>query len=81
MASKQVTTRLNEDEDRRFKETARAIGTTPSDALRMFVAAFNAAGGFPFTPRIRPTFEAFDSEDDAMRFATHLARKLSDAQG
>ena len=82
MASKQIATRVAEEEERRFREITRAIGTTPSDALRMFVSAFNLAGGFPYTPRIRPVeVEAFDSEEDAAQFATHLARKMISAQG
>jgi hypothetical protein len=39
------------------------------------------SGGFPYTPRIRPTVEAFDNEEDATEFATRLARKMLDAQG
>ncbi|MDR1431242.1 MAG: type II toxin-antitoxin system RelB/DinJ family antitoxin [Propionibacteriaceae bacterium] len=82
MANKQVATRVDEAEDRRFREITRAIGTTPSDALRMFIAAFNAAGGFPYTPRINPVeVSAFDNEEDATRFSTHLAKKLIHAQG
>jgi DNA-damage-inducible protein J len=83
MATKQIATRIDEGQDRRFREITRAIGTTPSDALRMFIAAFNAAGGFPYMPRVVPAddVEAFDSEEDAARFATDLARKLIDAQG
>jgi DNA-damage-inducible protein J len=81
MASKQVATRIDEETDRQFRMITKAIGTTPSDALRMFISAFNAAGGFPYTPRIRPVVEAFDSEEDATEFSTHLARKMLDAQG
>jgi len=81
VASKQIATRVAEEEERRFREITRAIGTTPSDALRMFVSAFNLAGGFPYTPRIRPVeVEAFDSEEDAALFATHLARRMISAQ-
>jgi len=82
MASKQIATRVAEDDERRFREITRALGTTPSDALRMFVSAFNLAGGFPYTPRIRPVeVEAFDNEEDATQFSTALARKMIDAQG
>ena len=82
MASKQIATRVAEDEERRFREITRALGTTPSDALRMFVSAFNLAGGFPYTPRLRPSeVEAFETEEDAAQFATRLARKMIDAQG
>ena len=32
----------------RFFEATEQIGTTPSNAIRMFIAAFNRAGTFPF---------------------------------
>lgn len=32
----------------RFFEATELIGTTPSNAIRMFIAAFNRAGTFPF---------------------------------
>jgi antitoxin component of RelBE/YafQ-DinJ toxin-antitoxin module len=82
MTTKQIAIRIDEDQDRRFREITQAIGTTTSDALRMFVAAFNAAGGFPYTPRMRPIeVEAFATEDDATEFITHLARRMINAQG
>jgi len=81
MPGKQLATRVAEDEERRFREITRAIGTTPSDALRMFVSAFNLAGGFPYAPRMRPVeVEAFDNEEDATEFATRLARRMINAQ-
>ena len=82
MAGVQIATRVSEDQSRQFRETTQAIGTTPSDALRMFISAFNTAGGFPYIPRTNPVqVEAFNNEEDAARFATHLARKLIDAPG
>ena len=82
VVGKQLATRVAEEEERRFREITRAIGTTPSDALRMFISQFNLVGGFPYTPRIQPVeVEAFDTEEDAAQFATHLARKMIDAQG
>ena len=32
----------------RFFEATEQIGTTPSNAIRMFIAAFNRTGTFPF---------------------------------
>jgi len=82
MPSKQIATRVTEDDERRFREITRALGTTPSDALRMFVSAFNLAGGFPYTPRLQLVeVEAFDNEADAARISTALARKMIEAQG
>lgn len=39
---------LPSEKDRFFEATER-IGTTPSNAIRMFISAFNRAGTFPFT--------------------------------
>jgi len=44
----QLATRVDDVEAERFRETARLLGTTPADAMRIFVAAFNAHRGFPF---------------------------------
>ena len=38
---------LPSEKDRFFEATER-IGTTPSNAIRMFITAFNRAGTFPF---------------------------------
>lgn len=45
-----LSTKVTDAEKRRFVETCDAIGTSPSNALRMFVSAFNRRGGFPFDP-------------------------------
>ena len=45
-----ISTKLRADEKRLFVETCESIGTSPSNAIRMFVAAFNKRGGFPFDP-------------------------------
>lgn len=43
-----LSTKVTDAEKKRFVETCDEIGTTPSNALRMFVSAFNRRGGFPF---------------------------------
>ncbi|MDR0432584.1 MAG: type II toxin-antitoxin system RelB/DinJ family antitoxin [Bifidobacteriaceae bacterium] len=45
-----ITAKLKPDEKREFLRVADRIGTTPSNAIRIFVAAFNRRGGFPFDP-------------------------------
>ena len=45
-----ITAKLRPDEKQEFLRIADAIGTTPSNAIRMFVSAFNKRGGFPFDP-------------------------------
>lgn len=43
-----IVAKVMPEEKNRFFEATEAIGTTPSNAIRMFVAAFNRAGTFPF---------------------------------
>lgn len=45
-----ISSRLRHDEKETFVATCDSIGTSPSNAIRMFVSAFNKRGGFPFDP-------------------------------
>jgi DNA-damage-inducible protein J len=45
-----ITAKIPIDEKDAFVRAAKNIGTTPSNAIRMFVVAFNKRGGFPFDP-------------------------------
>lgn len=45
-----LSTKVTDSEKRTFVQTCDMIGTSPSNALRMFVSAFNRRGGFPFDP-------------------------------
>jgi DNA-damage-inducible protein J len=49
-AMKSISAKLRPDEKQTFIETCKSIGTSPSNAIRMFVSAFNERGGFPFDP-------------------------------
>lgn len=60
MPTVQVATRIDGEQSRLFRETAARLGTTPADALRMFVAAFNEYQGFPYEVRTRAACEARD---------------------
>ncbi|OUP09780.1 type II toxin-antitoxin system RelB/DinJ family antitoxin [Collinsella sp. An2] len=77
----QLATRIDDVEAERFREITRRLGTTPADAMRIFVSAFNAHRGFPFDVRLaEPAVEAFSSEQEAAEFSDHLAmRMMSDA--
>ena len=44
-----LNVKIDADEKRQFTEIARSLGTTPSNAVRMFVRAFNDYSGFPFS--------------------------------
>lgn len=45
-----ISAKLRSDEKATFARVCDEIGTTPSNAIRMFVSAFNKRGGFPFDP-------------------------------
>ena len=78
METVQIATRVDEQQNRKFREITKAIGTTPSDALRIFIASFNSEGGFPFDVKLKRTVEAFDNEEEATSFATKVSRRVLD---
>jgi len=80
MATRQLATRVDEEQAELFKETTRKLGTTPADALRMFVSAFNSHRGFPYDVRLEDEeeVEPFATEEGATRFATDLSLKAFD---
>lgn len=43
-----IVAKILPDEKERFVAATSRIGTTPSNAIRMFVSAFNRCGTFPF---------------------------------
>ena len=45
-----MSAKVRADEKKTFVETCESIGTSPSNAIRMFISAFNKRGGFPFDP-------------------------------
>ncbi len=63
-----LSTKVTPEEKNTFVETCRTIGTSPSNALRMFVAAFNTRGGLPFDPSNPAGFnqETLQAMDDAI---------------
>ncbi|MDR0285619.1 MAG: type II toxin-antitoxin system RelB/DinJ family antitoxin [Propionibacteriaceae bacterium] len=73
MDTVQLATRIEKTQDRLFRETTRELGTTPADAMRVFVAAFNQHRGFPFDVRLTAKVEPFATDDEATGFATRLS--------
>ena len=63
-----ITAKLRPEEKREFIRITDSIGTTPSNAVRMFVSAFNKRGGFPFDPSNPCGFnsETLAAMDDAV---------------
>ena len=78
METVQVATRIDKQQNRKFREISKSIGTTPSDALRIFIASFNSEGGFPFEVKLKSSIEAFDSEEEATEFASRMSRRIID---
>jgi DNA-damage-inducible protein J len=71
-----VSAKVPETERTEFYRIADEIGTSPSNAIRMFISAFNRKGGFPFDPS-NPS--GFNQETlDAMRDAAE-GKNLSPA--
>ena len=71
---RQAATRVEDREYELFQKTAASIGTTTADALRMFIYAFNDHHGFPYPVQSRRMqIEAFETEEEATRFASDLA--------
>ena len=74
---KQAATRVEDKEYELFQQTAANIGTTTSDALRMFIYAFNDYHGFPYPVQSkRMQVEAFETEAEATDFATDMAMEI-----
>lgn len=69
-----ISSKLRSDEKSAFIATCDSIGTTPSNAIRMFVSAFNKRGGFPFDPA-----NPYGFNDDTLQAMhdTALGRNLS----
>jgi len=63
-----ITSKLKPEEKREFIRVSDHIGTTPSNAIRIFVSAFNKYGGFPFDPAnlYRFSRETIEAMEDAV---------------
>lgn len=71
-ANAPVVGKVTDAEKSKFVATCESIGTTPSNAIRMFVSAFNRRGGFPFDPSNPYGFsaETLKAMDDAVNHRT-----------
>ena len=78
MSTVQLATRIEKTQDQLFRDTTRRLGTTPADAMRVFVAAFNQHRGFPFDVRLTADVEPFATEDEAADFATRTSFRMLD---
>ena len=78
MDTVQLATRVEKSQDRLFRETTRRLGTTPADAMRIFVAAFNQNRGFPFDVRLADDVEPSRSEGEALDFVNRESMRTLD---
>jgi DNA-damage-inducible protein J len=78
MATRQLATRIEEEQERAFRENTRRLGTNPADAMRMFIAAFNECRGFPYDVRISALAEAepFSTEEEATDFVDRYSMRM-----
>lgn len=76
--SVQIATRLDDDQAELFRKTTKGLGTTPADALRMFVSMFNDCRGFPYEVRLPREVEPFATEEEASDFASSMALRMAD---
>ena len=58
----QFATRVSSEQAQKFKAYTAQLGTTPSDAMRMLIAAFNQNKGFPFEMRVKGESNARDDK-------------------
>ena len=77
----QLATRVDDASGATFKELTRELGTTPADAMRMFVMAFNARRGFPYEVRLEQPVTPLANEAEALDFIDDLSSEMiSDAR-
>lgn len=62
-----LNAKVKPEEKERFSKICDEIGTTPSNAIRMFVAAFNRQGGFPFESNAFEKPQALAGSNDASK--------------
>lgn len=81
LASAPVVGKVTEEEKKKFTAVCDEIGTTPSNAIRMFVSAFNKRGGFPFDPSNPCGFnhDTLEAMDDAVNHRTFGPFKTNEA--
>ena len=81
VALQPVSAKITASEKKAFVSACDELGTTPSNAIRMFIKAFNEYGGFPFDTShpYRLSKEAQESYDQAMAdIASGAAKRYKD---
>lgn len=70
---RQTATRVDNNVYDVFKATSNSLGLSPADALRVFIYSFNEHHGFPFEVASKTQVEPFDTEEQALDFATAMS--------
>lgn len=78
MKTVQLATRVDVAQDERFRELTRELGTTPADAIRVFISEFNNHRGFPFDVHTVPDWEPFATEAEALDWVSEKSLEILD---
>jgi addiction module RelB/DinJ family antitoxin len=76
MPSVQITAKIDKSQKTQFERIAKSIGTTPANALKMFIVKFNSTQGFPFELKIENQ-EAEDIVD--ANIADKITQEMQDS--
>ncbi|GGI13812.1 hypothetical protein GCM10007377_07830 [Galliscardovia ingluviei] len=74
----QIATRVDDEVAQEFKEITRQLGTTPADAMRMFIKTFNAHRGFPYEVRLQYDAKPLAHEQEALQTIDALSDEMID---
>ena len=78
MPSTQIVAKVNKSQKAQFERIAKSIGTTPANALKMFIVKFNYAQGFPFELKMEnPYIEELEDIIDA-KIADEVMQEMID---
>ncbi|MEE1295431.1 MAG: type II toxin-antitoxin system RelB/DinJ family antitoxin [Bifidobacterium sp.] len=75
----QMAVRMDDQEAAMFKAITKALGTTPSDAIRMMVASFNRNGGFAQPMTLGLPAETLEAMAEADRMLEEGTGRFEDA--
>ena len=73
MPSAQIIAKVDKSQKTQFERITRSIGTTPANALKMFIVKFNNTQGFPFDLRIEDQY--IEELEDILVFNSQIKRE------
>ena len=79
MPSAQIIAKVDKLQKKQFERITRSIGTTPANALKMFIVKFNNTQGFPFDLRMEDQYiEELEDILDA-KIADEITQEMIDS--